>query len=629
MPLAYKYIPRWAIMLLDIFLSIIALILAYIVRFNFNLNILNSSLIYKILLLVISVRFVLFVVFKTNAGIIRYTSIRDAIRIFLVVMLGSIFFVIANFVSYYFISGKFIIPLSVIVLEFSLTVLLLNAYRLLVRISYMELHNPSKKRSKVVIYGAGESGYITKRSLDRDVGTKHKVAAFIDDNLKKAGKKLEGVNIYGPDKLESIIQKESIEHIIIAIQNIASEKKKMIIEIALRHNIDIMNVPPVSKWINGELSFNQIKTINIESLLERDVIKLDESKIKQQLTGKVVLITGAAGSIGSEIVRQLLNYSLKKLILVDNGETALYHLELELQQNRSNISYEFIVGDIRHKKRMESIFIKYQPNVIYHAAAYKHVPLMELNPGEAVNTNIIGTKNIADLALKYQASSFVMVSTDKAVNPTSVMGATKRIAEIYTQALNYKTKTKYITTRFGNVLGSNGSVIPLFKKQIEKGGPITITHPEITRYFMTIPEACQLVLEAGAMSEGGEIFIFDMGKSVKIINLAKKMIRLSGLTLGKDIQIQYIGLRPGEKLYEELLTTGENTIRTYHPRIMIAKIQKYEYQSINKDIEDLGVILSNGDVNKIVGKMKEIVPEYKSNNSIFEEIDYKNSVNTL
>ncbi len=629
MPLAYKYIPRWAIMLLDIFLSIIALILAYIVRFNFNLNILNSSLIYKILLLVISVRFVLFAVFKTNAGIIRYTSIRDAIRIFLVVMLGSIFFVITNFVSYYFISGKFIIPLSVIVLEFSLTVLLLNAYRLLVRISYMELHNPSKKRSKVVIYGAGESGYITKRSLDRDVGTKHKVVAFIDDNLKKAGKKLEGVNIYGPDKLETIIQKENIEHIIIAIQDIASEKKKMIIEIALRHNIDVMNVPPVSKWINGELSFNQIKTINIESLLERDVIKLDESKIKQQLTGKVVLITGAAGSIGSEIVRQLLNYSLKKLILVDNGETALYHLELELQQNRSNISYEFIVGDIRHNKRMESIFIKYQPHVIYHAAAYKHVPLMELNPGEAVNTNIIGTKNIADLALKYQASSFVMVSTDKAVNPTSVMGATKRIAEIYTQALNYKTKTKYITTRFGNVLGSNGSVIPLFKKQIEKGGPITITHPEITRYFMTIPEACQLVLEAGAMSEGGEIFIFDMGKSVKIINLAKKMIRLSGLTLGKDIQIQYIGLRPGEKLYEELLTTGENTIKTYHPRIMIAKIQKYKYQSINKDIEDLGVILSNGDVNKIVGKMKEIVPEYKSNNSIFEEIDYKNRVNSL
>jgi FlaA1/EpsC-like NDP-sugar epimerase len=315
----------------------------------------------------------------------------------------------------------------------------------------------------------------------------------------------------------------------------------------------VLNVPPVSKWINGELSFKQIKKINIEDLLERDEIRLDENKVQKELLDRCILVTGAAGSIGSEIVRQLARFSPKQIILIDQAESPLYHLELELNEKFPNVNFEIIICDVNHKVRMRKIMEAFLPQIIYHAAAYKHVPMMENNPVEAVFTNVLGTRIIADLAIEFKTEKFVMVSTDKAVNPTSVMGATKRIAEIYTQSLNSKNSTRYITTRFGNVLGSNGSVIPLFREQIEKGGPVTITHAEVTRYFMTIPEACQLVLEAGAMGEGGEIYIFDMGKSVKILDLAKKMIKLSRLELGKDIQIKYTGLRPGEKLYEELL----------------------------------------------------------------------------
>lgn len=624
MLITYRNIPRWIILTIDIAICAFALLLGYLLRFNFNLEEIEERPVLKVLFCVIVIRLVLFYIFKIYAGIIRYTSSRDAIRIFGVILLGSLVFTLGNIITYFFINGSYIIPFSIIIIEFSLTTLFLNAYRLLVRISYIELHNPSRKKTKVIIYGAGESGYITKRSLDRDVGTKYKVVAFIDDNLKKVGKKLEGVNIYSPNKFESLIEKGNVENVIIAIQDIPSSKKQRIIETSMKYNVNVLNVPPVSKWINGELSFKQIKNINIQDLLERDAIKLDESKVKRQLTAKRVLITGAAGSIGSEIVRQIMKYSLTKLILVDNSETPLFLLDTEIQKEYNRLNTKIIVADIRQQDKMKHLFETYKPEIVFHAAAYKHVPLMELNPEEAVNTNVKGTKIIADLALKYKTDSFVMVSTDKAVNPTSVMGASKRIAEIYTQSLNELGKTKFVTTRFGNVLGSNGSVTPLFRKQIERGGPITITHPEITRYFMTIPEACQLVLEAGAMSEGGEIFIFDMGKSVKIVNLAKKMIRLSGLTLGKDIQIEYIGLRPGEKLYEELLTTGENIAKTYHPRIMIAKVQRYEYQKINKDIEELRINLNNGETGKLVRKMKEIVPEYKSNNSIFEEIDYKN-----
>jgi FlaA1/EpsC-like NDP-sugar epimerase len=364
--------------------------------------------------------------------------------------------------------------------------------------------------------------------------------------------------------------------------------------------------------------------VQIEDLLEREPIKLDEANINAQIKGKTILVTGAAGSIGSEISRQVAKFQPGKLILLDQAESPLYELEIECRENYSDVQSEVVIGDVRNFQRMENVFRTFRPNFVYHAAAYKHVPMMELNPSESILTNVLGTRNTADLAVKYGAEKFVMVSTDKAVNPTNVMGASKRIAEIYTQALNkVSTTTRFVTTRFGNVLGSNGSVIPRFKQQIESGGPVTITDPEITRYFMTIPEACRLVLEAGCMGKGGEIFIFDMGKSVKIIDLARKMIQLSGLEPGKDIEIAVTGLRPGEKLYEELLNNKENTLPTHHPKIMIARVAEYEFEKAAADISEL-VSLFNGQNNvEIVSKMKAMVPEYVSNNSVFEKLDQR------
>jgi FlaA1/EpsC-like NDP-sugar epimerase len=385
----------------------------------------------------------------------------------------------------------------------------------------------------------------------------------------------------------------------------------------------VLNVPPVSSWINGELSFKQIKKINIEELLERDPIKLDEENISRQVKNKHVLVTGAAGSIGSEIVRQLVRYKPSKIILLDQAESPLYEVEMELKEQMAPGSFEIVIGDVRNRDRMHNLFRTFRPQIVFHAAAYKHVPMMENNPSEAVFTNVLGTKVMADLAVEFGAEKFVMVSTDKAVNPTNVMGASKRVAEIYTQALGKTAKTKFITTRFGNVLGSNGSVIPRFRQQIEKGGPVTITHPEITRYFMTIPEACQLVLEAGAMGNGGEIFIFDMGKSVKIVDLAKKMIKLSGLELDKDIKIAFTGLRPGEKLYEELLNDKEKTLPTHHAQIMIAKVKEYDLGEVSKEIESLISLFGSQNNNEIVRKIKNIVPEFISNNSEFEKLDVK------
>jgi FlaA1/EpsC-like NDP-sugar epimerase len=474
-----------------------------------------------------------------------------------------------------------------------------------------------------LIIGAGESGIIAKRSLDRDTETKHNVIGFVDDNTTKVGKKLEGVNIYHSDKLPELLEKNNISNVILAIQNLNPTRKREFIEICLNNNTKIMNVPPVMKWINGELSFKQIKDIQIEDLLEREVITLDKEKIKNEISNKTVLITGASGSIGGELVRQISNFSPKKVILVDQAETPLFHMELECHEQSQSDMYEVVIADIRNEKRMNTIFRTFKPDVVYHAAAYKHVPMMENNPSESILTNVKGTKVIADLSIDHSVDKFIQISTDKAVNPTNVMGASKRIAEIYIQTINKKGKTKFITTRFGNVLGSNGSAIPLFRKQIENGGPITITHPEVTRYFMTIPEACQLVLEAGAMGKGGEIFIFDMGKSIKMVDIANKMVQLSGLKLGRDIQIAYTGLRPGEKLYEELLNDEENTIPTHHPQIMIAKVKSYEEHIISPQIDQLISLFDSQDNYGIVKKMKEIVPEFKSKNSVYEKLDDK------
>jgi len=556
-----------------------------------------------------------------HMSILKYTSTKDAVRIFFTIAFGSLIFVIANFISFYALNASHVIPFSIIVIDFITTILVITAYRLVFKIIYLEMYIPSKAKTNVIIFGAGESGFITKRALDRDAGTKYKVIAFIDEDNKKIGKTVEGTSVYAYEELEKLLDTNNIAHVILAVQNLNPVKKKEIIELCLTYNTKVLNVPPVSKWINGELSFKQIKKINIEDLLERDVIKLDEKAIRKQILGENVLITGAAGSIGSELARQIAKFSPNKIILLDQAETPLYHIELELSEKFDDAFFDVVIGDIRNRNRMEKLFQTYAPQIVYHAAAYKHVPMMENNPSEALLTNIEGTKLIADLSIEFNVEKFVMISTDKAVNPTSVMGASKRIAEIYTQSLNIKNKTKFITTRFGNVLGSNGSVIPLFKNQIDKGGPITITHPDITRFFMTIPEACQLVLEAGAMGKGGEIFIFDMGKSVKIVDLAKKMVKLSGLTLGRDIQIVFTGLRPGEKLYEELLNQQENTIATHHPQIMIAKIKEYDYEYINNEMNELLKLFPIQNNIEIVRKMKHIVPEFISNHSEYEKID--------
>jgi FlaA1/EpsC-like NDP-sugar epimerase len=611
----------WLVLIIDLIICFISIMLAYLLRFNFNIPPSDLNSLPRVVTFLLLVRSISFLFSEIHLSILKYTSTKDAVRIFFAIAFGSLLFVIANYISSYIFKLPHIIPFSIVVIDFVITVLAMTSYRLVFKIIYLEMYIPSKAKTNVIIFGAGEAGFITKRALDRDAGTKYKVMAFIDEDSKKIGKTVEGTNVYAIQDLEKLLEKNNIAHVILAVQNLNQHKKKEIIELCLNYNTKVLNVPPVSRWINGELSFKQIKKINIEDLLEREEIKLDEDAIRKQILGKHILITGAAGSIGSELTRQIARFSPKKIILLDQAETPLYHIELELSEKYDHSSFDIVMGDIRNGVRMEKLFKTFMPQIVYHAAAYKHVPMMENNPSEAVLTNVEGTKIIADLSIKYNIEKFVMVSTDKAVNPTSVMGASKRIAEIYAQSLNNKNKTKFITTRFGNVLGSNGSVIPLFRKQIDKGGPITITHPEVTRYFMTIPESCQLVLEAGALGNGGEIFIFDMGKSVKIVDLAKKMIKLSGLTLGKDIQIIFTGLRPGEKLYEELLNVKENTIPTHHPQIMIAKVQVCEYETINKNISDLIELFHTQNNIEIVKKMKQIVPEFKSNHSEYEKID--------
>ena len=612
--------PRWAIFLIDIAIVGTAIFMAYMLRFNFSIPNTELPFIKYAVATILSVRALSFFLGKQYASYIRYTNTDDARKVLIVCFAGSLIIAMSNGLSYG-ISKVFIIPFSIVILEFLLSSFLMITARAFFKLMYDNFSNPNTEKTPVLIFGAGEAGVIAKRTIDRDPKSNYNVIGFVDDDKAKSKRKLENKPIYNGKLLDEVLSEKKASHLIISTANLSKTRLNQIITSCLNHRVQTLNVPPANKWINGELSVKQIRQVKIGDLLGRDPILLSEETIKNQIKDKVVLITGAAGSIGSEIVRQAINYKPRRLLLVDQAESDLYELEMELSANKQAECIEIVIGDICNKHRMHALFDKEKPQIVYHAAAYKHVPLMENNPTEAIYTNILGTRLIANLSHDFKVETFVMVSTDKAVNPTNVMGASKRVAEIYTQALNKSSKTNFITTRFGNVLGSNGSVIPLFKKQIEQGGPLTVTHPEITRYFMTIPEACQLVLEAGSSGKGGDIYIFDMGESVKITDLASQMIKLSGLEEGKDIQIVFTGLRPGEKLYEELLNDEENTLPTHHPQIMIAKVAKYGLEEVEEKVKLLEEGINQKDEIELVKVLKELVPEYISNNSVYQKLD--------
>ena len=619
---AQKYTSKWIVLVIDLMLVSITFVFSYLIRFNLTLNFDSAKLLLQLPIIML-IGAISFLITGSYKGVVRHTGVRDVYNIFNAICLSSIitiFMVILNREMDYM--DGFTVPLSIIIIHSLLNFIALTASRYVFKTAYYNFVKQFKITKNVLIYGAGESGILTQNALTGHSGSISKVVGYIDKDYEKVGKNINGVRVYGPEVLtDYFIKSNDISEIIFSIQNIDHNKLRQLVEELVDFPVQVKIVPPIEDWINGELKISQIKQVQIEDLLDRVPINIKNKRIANELRDKVIFVTGGAGSIGSELVRQIANCEYKSLIVIDQAESALYDLQQELKQNGFH-NFIPIVGDIRDKNRMSSIFQEYKPHMVFHAAAYKHVPLMEYNSYEAIKINVAGTKVIVDLSLDNNVDKFIFVSTDKAVNPTNVMGATKRIAEMYISCAEQYKKTKFITTRFGNVLGSNGSVIPLFKKQIEKGGPLTVTHQEITRYFMTIPEAAQLVLEAGGMGQGGEIFIFDMGDSVKIFDLAKNMIKLSGLRYPEDIDIKITGLRPGEKLYEELLANGEDTMPTYHKKIMISKSRELLYEETKSKINELCV--SNMFFNENTIKlMKEIVPEYISNNSELCKLDKK------
>jgi len=571
-----------------------------------------------------------FWLFSTYSGIIRHSSYIDAIK-----LLFSQMAVLMSFIGYNFFHQQYYGTKAFLNTPFFINMVLsfcgLFLYRVFVKQTFEHYFSKESAHEliRTIIYGSDANALSVANALKSETPSRFKIVGFVDRNKQNDAKRMLDLPILGQRKKISILMRSvQAEGIILADKSLTNKEKKSIVDQCLENNYKVYTVPLISDWENQKEISKKIKNLEIEDLLERKPIVIDKSAITHQLKNKTVLITGAAGSIGSEIVRQVLNYDPKAVILIDQAETPLHHLCLELQALDTNSKIRTLIADVRDKEVLEKIFEKHQPQIVYHAAAYKHVPLMEENPSQAILTNISGTKNLADLSCQYKVRKFIMISTDKAVNPSNVMGASKRIAEKYVQSLQLKdlhdevaSPTKFITTRFGNVLGSNGSVVPLFTKQIAEGGPVTITHRDIIRYFMTISEACQLVLEAGAMGEGGEIFIFDMGKPVRIYDLALKMIQLAGFIPEVDIKIEIIGLRPGEKLYEELLNDTSKTLATHHEKIMIAQEIQDEFKQLHIDIEALIGIANYYSDADIVAKMKSIVPEFISMNSTFEVLD--------
>jgi len=629
-----KILPRWIIASLDALILFHCALFGYLVRFNFELALIeqNDALVGSFIFMVGG----LLVMQNTRSyeGIVRHTGFRDGSNIFKTIVINFVLFLFLNFFRGNFLNDSFLLPTSVLIIASLSALFMLIFYRLLVKELFVYLKNGIlvKELKNGVIFGAGEAGIIAQEAIKRDSKITFNTVGFLDDDPKKESKNIDGKRIYkGLEDLESLVSEFGVTELIIAVKDLSVQRKNQIIDECLRLKISVSIVPPVDQWINGGLTAVAIREVKIEDLLSRDPILLENPRIHEEVAGQIILVTGAAGSIGSELCRQISHYDPKLLILFDIAESALYDVQQEFKEHYPHCPIKVVLGDVRNKKKVHEVFIAYNPQVVFHAAAYKHVPMMENYPEEAIHCNILGTKMLADLSVLHKVDKFVFVSTDKAVNPTNVMGASKRAAEMYVQALNEyleknhtKHHTKFITTRFGNVLGSNGSVIPLFKKQIMNGGPITVTHPEITRYFMTISEACQLVLEAAIMGKGGEIYIFDMGEPIKILDLAKKMVQLSGKKIDVDIKVVFSGLREGEKLFEELLNDFETVKITHNPKIKIAQVLPSSYYKIEGQIDIfVGLINKNSD-NELVGHLKTIVPEFISNSSRFEVLDRLN-----
>ena len=624
--LSAKVLPIWTVLLIDVLIIVVSSLLAYALRYDFRSLFSESSSIDVTIVCTVAVNLIFFRAFRTYSNVLRFSSFVDIMRIFVALTVSYVLLLIASIVVKSFTNIN-VAPITVLFMSYIISFAMMACSRIVVKIFFEALNFDGSRSANVFIYGAKEAGVNIAKALRVSLRNHYRLRGFIADEPELINKVMMGVKVFpNDDTLIENLDDRDVHTIIISPAKMEALKHSDMVDRLLAHNIKLMTAPPLSEWNNQFLDRTQLKEIQIEDLLQRNPIEIDIHKVASHLEGKRVMITGAAGSIGSEIMRQVASFNPYKLILVDQAETPLHDIRLELQDRWRDIDAETIIADISNVTRMEEIFRRYKPQYIFHAAAYKHVPMMEDNVSESIQVNVYGTRTVADLAVKYGAEKFVMISTDKAVNPTNVMGCSKRICEIYVQSLAKKLLaegghvTQFITTRFGNVLGSNGSVIPRFRDQIQRGGPVTVTHPEIIRYFMTIPEACRLVLEAGSMGNGGEIYIFDMGKPVRIVDLAKRMISLSGRT---DVKIEFTGLRHGEKLYEELLNVKELTKPTYHEKIMIATVREYDYDEVNERIQKLIDVSYTYDQMKIVAAMKDIVPEFVSKNSCFEVLDKK------